>query len=420
MVAYGTTLGLDVRGVDLMARAYEEFTGSKLVGKAAAAPPLSAPVTTVAQATTQALLARLRAESAAAQIPAAEAAIVAADLTKAAAAQSSGDVATAYGLAVDGYSVLQRAIGAARTNASIAAGGVAAARDAMRADVAALRARAAEVLRAGSDVASLNVVAQLNAPFALGWTTFADSVLAGIETGLADGSITTAGYVVTGAAIAEQRASIEVFQPDALAMNRAAPNPNVQTVHPPAEFVSGYTTFLVRAAQANLDYFRDVISRNRVAKTDAKGNPAFTVLALDALAASAATIQPGIQAIDDEIRQSALAVTAFIIGTGLVANTSDKGISGSGEGVDAITTVDSPGLVLSVTSSARLVEEYAGALSTRSIDTGAQLWSARWGVATATALNGSGRDAMGEVIALNELWYDDVSMAMLWAGTTPE
>ncbi|MFM8861253.1 MAG: S16 family serine protease [Acidimicrobiia bacterium] len=420
MVAYGTSLGLEVRGVDTVAEAYEAFTGVQLIPPGTSAPGLSPPVQAAADATTRGLVERLRTQLAATPSTlSGERSIAQRGLASAEAALAAGDLARAYGVAVDACTVLARAEGAAKVDSVIAASGIEGARQALRTDVAALRARAAEVLRSGSQLSGVDAVAQILTPAALGWTTYSDALLAGIDSGLADGSITAVGMTVTGAAIAEQRVSIEVFQADALTMVRSAPNAQVTTVRPPAEFLSGYTDFLIRAGKANAEYYTAVVSRGGSAATDASGQPAFTVLALGALTAAAESIPSGIQTIDDEIRQSALAFTFFVIGTGLVANTSLTGISGSAIGSDAVSTIDIPGLVRSVEEASTLVDVYAAAFVARSIDTGSPLWSSRWGVGAALALNGTGRDATGEVIAQNELWYDVVAMSSLWAATTP-
>lgn len=418
MVAYGSSLGLEVRGVDTLSQAYEAFTGVQLIPAGTSIPTLSAPVTAAATETTIALLDRLRsrARDVARTV---RTGIVDDGIARAEAALSRGDIASAYGIAVDAYTVLVRNEGAARTTALIAADGIERARAALRADIAALRTRAAAALTNGSQVAGADAVVQILTPASLGWTTYSDALLAGIDKGLADGSIGPVGLTVSGAAIAEQEASIDVFQADATKMVRSAPNPQVTTVRPAPEFLSGYTEFLARAGKANADYYTSVVARNRVATTDANGLPAFTVLALQALAIEAERIPTGIQTVDDEIRQSALALTYFVIGTGLVANNPATGISGSGIGADAISTIDIPGLVRSVEEASALVDVYAVAFQTRSVDVGSPLWSSRWGVGAALALNGTGRDAAGEVIAQNELWYDVISMSSLWAATTP-
>lgn len=421
MIAFGTSLGLEVRGVDTVAEAYEAFTGVQLIPPGTSAPGLSPPVGAAAEATTRGLIDRLRARLAAAPstLAGTERSVAQRGLASAEAALAAGDVARAYGVAVDASTVLARAEGAAKVDGVIAASGIEGARRALRADAIALRARAAEVLRSGSQMTGVDAVAQILTPAALGWTTYSDALLAGIDGGLADGSITAAGMTVTGAAIAEQEVSIDVFQADALTMVRSAPNAQVTTVRPPAEFLSGYTDFLVRAGKANAEYYTAVVSRGRSATTDPNGQPAFTVLALGALTAAAESIPSGVQTIDDEIRQSALAFTFFVIGTGLVANISSTGISGSAIGIDAVSTIDIPGIVRSVEEASALVDTYAAAFVARSIDTGSPLWSSRWGVGAALALNGTGRDATGEVIAQNELWYDVVAMSSLWAATTP-
>ena len=417
MIAYGSSLGLDVRGVDTLAEAYEAFTGVKLLPQVGTRSTLSGPVLAAATSTTRGLVDRLRARIASNPIGGPESSIVKNGLATAEAALAAGDLSRAYGLAVDTYTVQMRAEGSSRMRATIASGGTEAARKSMRSDIADLRATAATVLRKGSNVVDADPVNKFFTPTALGWVTYSDALLASIDNSLANGTISPVGYEVTAAAIAEQRASIEVFQADALTVKDAASNPAVTTVRPPAEFLSGYTDFLVRAGKANSDYYTAVVTSGRNSKTDANGQPAFTVLALETLATQAAAIPTGVQAIDDEIRQSALAVTYYVIGMSLVANTPSTGISGSAIGTDAVSTIDIPGLVRSVGDASALVEDYANGFQTRSIDIGSPLWSGRWGVGTAEALNGTGRDATGEIIAQNELWYDVIAMSSLWAAT---
>lgn len=419
MIEYGRTLGLEVRGVQLLTEAYEAFTGVRLAATSRTAVELSPPVVAAARATTTALIDRLRTQSAGASIPAPDAQIVAKGIADASAALAAGDTAGAYGIAVDAAIALERALGTAKVTATIAASGVNAARDALRAEVTSLRARAAEVLRTGSDVAAADPIVQLVTPYALGWVTYADAVLAGIEQGLQSGEITAAGLTVTGAAIGEQRVSIEELQTDALTMVRAAPNPGVVLNRPAEGFLSDYGSFMATAGKANVDYYLSVVSRNRSTRTDANGNPLFNLLALDALGEGAASTPAGVQPIDDEVRQTAIAATYYVIGAGLVSNTSDKGFGGSGIGTDATITTNTDVIEAELDDVSGIIEDYGVALRDRNVDAGSPLWSSRWGLAAARALSGTDRALAGAVIAQNEIWYDVISLASIWAATTP-
>ncbi|MFO1540420.1 MAG: hypothetical protein ACKOTZ_08230 [Chloroflexota bacterium] len=61
---------------------------------------------------------------------------------------------------------------------------------------------------------------------------------------------------------------------------------------------------------------------------------------------------------------------------------------------------------------------YAAALAELGIDPGYSAWSAQWGAAVAGALAGTPRETAGAVLALNELWYDAITVLMLHAIAT--
>ena len=112
-------------------------------------------------------------------------------------------------------------------------------------------------------------------------------------------------------------------------------------------------------------------------------------------------------------------MTYFVFGAGLVSNTGANGIIGNGIGADTRSTVTIPGLINAVVLADSNVSAQAGLLATQNVYPAYPRWSANWGVAAANALNGTGRDAAGEYLALNELWYDVINCSVLYAATTP-
>ena len=412
MVEFGRTLGLDVQGVQDIAQAYGIFTGETVYPPSTPAPPLQPVTTTLAASQTTRLLERIRSES-----TASTSASILNELGQATAALASGDVGRAYGLGVDTYTLLVRENATAAINATTASQGQTAALASLKKSSTELEVLSSAAIKAASNVTGIDVVAQLSLPFAMGWFTWADAILEGTTNALSTGAITPNSYAITAAALAEQKAAIEVFGPDALEMVRTTPNPSVKTTTPAPDFLSSYTDFLIVDGNANKDYLAAVIGSRGT--TDANGAPVFVALGLNALSSTVAATPTGTQSVEEEIQQSAVAVTYFIFGTGLVSNTGANGIVGNGVGADTRSTVTIPGLINSVVLADSNVTAQAGLLAERNVYPAYPRWSATWGVGAANALNGSGRDAAGEYLALNELWYDVINCSVLYAATTP-
>ncbi len=412
MVEFGRTLGLDVQGVEDVATAFTAFTGETIYPPATPAPAPTPATTALVTKQATRLLDRIRTES-----TASTSASIIVQLGQASAALASGDVAKAYGLGVDTYTLLVRENAITNINSSFADQSPSGQLATLKEMSKALELFSSAAIETTSNITGLDPVAQLSLPFAMGWFTWADAILEGTSSALAAGSITPNSYGITAAALAEQQAAIEVFGPDAIEVVRSTPNPAVTTTTPPPEFLSGYTNFLVTAGSANLDYLSAVIGSK--ATTDSNGNPVFVALGMNALSATVEATPADTQPVNEEIQQASVAVTYFIFGTGLVSNTGANGIIGNGVGADTRSTVTLPGLINSVLLAESGVAALVDLLASRNVDPASARWSAQWGVAAANALNGSGRDAAGEYLALNELWYDAINCSVLYAATAP-
>ena len=417
MVAYGASLGVEVQGVRDVAQAYATFTGATV------APPIDGrytdpPVVTAAGTKTAiALLARLDAvlaESGA--LPAVES--LRAERDRMRSALSADRPAEAYAIGYDAYTRLveeREADGCSRRRVEQ---GDDAVRAGLLSEAKSLRKLADTILDTGTQVDGLDAVAQLSVPFALGWTTYADAVVAGIETSLTGPAPPTpAAYCRVAAALAGSRVDMEVFQPDALAIVAATPNPTVPTIRPAPEFLSQYTEFLVAAGDANRDYFSKVLRRGSSELTTASGEPPYLELALDSLATATQSGASSTPTISEEIRRSAMAITYFVVGVGLVADTQSYGLSDPGISGDPSPATDEALMQNAIDGAAWNVNSYSLALDARSIIPGVPAWSARWGVAAANPTTDPARRVAGRVTALNELWYDVVNSAVLYAAT---
>lgn len=412
MIEFGRTLGLDVRGVEDIATAFTAFTGEPIYAPAPPAPGFSEATLATARVQTARLLERIRTE-----LTPTTSSTITSDYAQASAAFTAGDLARAYGLGVDTYTLLARENATASISEIMSTGGQPAALERLKRQTDELEVRSSLALTTLSSIEGLDNVAQLSLPFALGWFTWADAILEGISRALKAGSITPNDYAITAAAIAEQQTAIDVFGPDAVESVRTMLNPKVTTNTPPAEFLSDYTDYLVQAGIANKEYLNIVVGAK--ALTDSNGAPNFVALGLNALTVTVESTPSGVQSFNEEIQQSAVAVTYFVFGTGLVSNTGANGIIGNGVGADIRSTVTIPGLINSVLVADSGVKALVDLLAVRAIDPSYPRWSSAWGVAGANALNGTGRDAAGEYLALNELWVDGINCSMLYAATSP-
>ncbi|CAB4607702.1 unannotated protein [freshwater metagenome] len=421
MVEFGKTLGLDVRGVRDIGEAYAVFVGHPIAPPSTGVYTSSPAVEAAARATTERLVTRLSdsLKSAPTTIDPLLRGEVVVESDEAAAALQAGEIAKAYGLANDGYTRLVRAIGFARANALFAAEGANAVRDDLLAQAAELRKIAAATIARDSQADSLDPVAQLTVPFAMGWVTYGDAVLAGIEKSFEPGNaVSPASYTTTAATIEEQRAGIEVFHPDAMEVVRATPNSNPATRKATVTFLSSYTNFLVQAGDASLAYYETVVKRGAGSSASEQGMPNYAFLASSVLKETNSAINPDEQDLDIEVAQSAEAITYFVVGSALVAGAQAFGLTGLGIGSDPTRVADSILMANSVAVASASVNDYALSLSGNGIDPGYPAWSAQWGTSLALATAGTTRTGAGSLIALNELWYDFINCAVLTAAST--
>ena len=412
----GKELGITIVSVPTLAQAYEAFTGTSFAPEVPVPYWLPPSVTSAAHATAQAMVARL--DEAIAQAPAdlpdrATYEQQAADVRVALAA---GDDATAYGMGADGYLGVVRASAEAKMLATIRKEGLRAANAQIRADAQTGIDDATTTIRSGAVTTGLGLEQQLCLPSALAWPTEASARLTVLLTDLpaaADESTLTLAARI----IAEQRASIDAFLPDALAVVRAMPSKTALPEESTIEFLSQYTNFLVRAGDANLAYL-DVTSGGRSPSAAGSDLPSVVPVVAE-LSNLTKQIPLDEQPLAQEIEQSSAAMTYFVVSTSSIAATQAFGLNDFE--LDGADTADYPGaLTAAVGTGLATVNGFASQLGQRGLDAGYPVWSATWGSAAERALTARERATAGGVLALNEIWYDSISVLMINAAPSPQ
>lgn len=326
-------------------------------------------------------------------------------------ASRAGDVNTGFALAVDALDVLERWRGETVFAALASESGVTTARSALLSEVTSSRAAINEQLAAAlAQTATYNEAQSLSFPGAVAWLTYARSIFVSLEEALTDSALDEqpellASYAGLAAQVAAESAS--VFPASTLVLE-ALPQPTLRTSESVSEFVSGYTNFLVAAGDANLAYLRDVAG---LTEEEQRNLPVTDLVPVAfALADEATAIEPKVQAIEVELEQSSVAMTYYVVTTSLVTAVQVFGDPDMWLDPEQAQTGANAYVGDSIMQSNRLTASYASSLLPEGLNAGFPFWSAEWGTAAYEALSAQERDATGASIALNELWYDVITV----------
>ena len=403
LIAYGKSLGMDVRVVKDIAQAYYEFTGKTVVPQPRVAPTITPRARQVAVRTTRSAVAALRREFAAGDnlIPAADRPAIRATVTRASDALASGRTALAYGLAVRGTYQVKRALAAGASRALVADKGVAAARAALRDEVSTLLATANREIDAQSDPSGLTTGQRLALPAALGWYVYSKAILTSFGKSLGPKSTWGAAELEDAArVVGDVEASLLRFGPDAVAMVKASPGAATADDAATVTFLSGYTNFLVRAGDANRDYYVTV----DYGQLESGGGPNDIAPVLAAMSEIIRTTPTDENSLDQEILQAANAVTYYVLGATVVSGRS-FGMQGFGQGEDP-SAIGAPALLAdSVKQASATVYWWSADLQPKGVNLSYPLWQRQWADAVFAAYAGTPTGPAAGTIALNELWY---------------
>jgi hypothetical protein len=331
-------------------------------------------------------------------------------------ALAGGDATAAFGRATDASLQAARMIAGVEAQTRLQSGGVEATRQWLLDDIATLRTRIASTIARSAMVEGLPVEQQFAVPTALGWLTYSDGVLGGIQNLLTGPqALPSSELFLAASAIADQRLSLDAQFPSAMTIVRSMPSTHPSQAQQVASFLDGYSDFLVRAADANLGYADAVLApgtpSGSLLSTNRQQDPSFRLLesTVKTLARQADGIKPGAESIEQEVIDAAHALSHFVASGSLIAAIQDFSMVGFGIGEDA-DVVTSTSLNAAVYSGAATVSEFAALLAADDYDSGYAAWSAAWGTAAWEALSAQDRAGAGAVLALNEIWYANVNV----------
>lgn len=418
--ALGRSLGVTVRTVRDINEAYAAFTGKTIAPPVARAAVLTPRARATAVATTRRTLQAARGDlrRTAALVPAAQRALLAAELDEAQRALEGGRPGDAYGRVVDATYRIGRISARARVREMARAEGIDAVRTAITADVRAVLAQADTLVERQSDPAGLRVEQWLSLPSAMGWAVYAQGVLQAMDTALSappaipDEAARLARLADMAAVLEDQRASVDRFGPDAVAMVRASPSRTTVPEDVATRFMDGYSTFLSRAGSNSKALYMTQKAGLDTATMDA--TDIYPVLV--ALGDEAEDAAMSATSLRQAITQSAYATTYYVLGTTLVSGDA-YGLTGFGLGEEAGRAFTPELLRNAVESGEDLIDGWTAFLQWSGQNMGYPLWQRDWSMGIYEALRGTRREESGATIALNEVWYAVMNNLMVRAAS---
>jgi len=416
-VQVGERLGLTVRAVGNVQEAFTLFTDGKYAYPAAPAFVLPPAVKALAARQTEELLALL--DDQGTSLPASEQTdAMRGLLAQATAAAKSGQSATAYGIGMLGLNLANRERASAQAQEQVAASGVAGAATWLTDWVQRSTAANAAALTQGIQLGNgMGYEQQMTLPNALTWLVYNDAILASVRQQIDAGELGAESIDRYARILADVDAAIDVYAPNQLAIVQASPAQPSAGEGQVATYLSSYTTFLVRAGQAQQNYVQQVVMRGQDPVAIARENDVGMLLPVVLnLGAAAAAIPTSTDSLSDELLQATVAVTYYVATTSLIAAVQTFGIDQTGIGAEP-TTVEQPEvLVASVTTSKNAVDQVAALLGQRALDASLPVWGAEYGAGAAEALDDTPQLAAAKVLALNELYFDAITVFMLQSG----
>lgn len=417
---FASSLGLDVTFVRNIEEAYEEFTGESLletphssVYRVSDYPQLDLAQGGAARQLNEDVEKRLSEFPDAPQL-------VRDQLNASEYARQSGDLTTAFALAVDALNILERWQGENRIKELVQDEGSNQARLTLAEIVASENDKIDIQLKDQlSTVQSFNPAQSLAFPAAVSWLTYARAIFVSLEDALADPGLNDDAELLAsyGALVAQVAAESSLVFPASMEVLDAVPEPSLQTHHPVNTFMSGYTNFLITAGDANLTYLQEVIG---LSKQDELYVTDLAPVAF-ALADEVHTTETDTQSSAAEIEESSLAMTYFVVTTSLVTGVQVFGSTDMWLNAEHARTGANEYVEGAISQSNSLISQYADLLLSDHLNAGFPVWSAQWGSAAFDELSVQGREARGASIALNELWYDVITVLAMnaFAGQDP-
>jgi len=341
--------------------------------------------------------------------------VIESDLAAARGDLEAGDPASAYARATTALFAVGRAITVDKYQELLRNQGLDAAKANLADDIVVALAAAESAIARGSDVSGLGMESALSTPTALAWSAYARAALRALLVAVPDVS-DDEQLLAAVTVLSEQSLSVEYLQQDALDVVRSMPSRALPSEQQLADFLSGYTNFLVRGARANAQYITDVVLPSVPAASVGIDDVRSLAPIIGQLAQETATIDVATEGIREEIAQAASAITDFVTTTAFISATQGFGVDGFSMVTQAPTITDESAVRVAFDTSRQMVADSASLVSAQGLDAGYAVWSAEWGSSAFNELAREGRAGTGAVLAFNELWFDVINLQMIYAS----
>lgn len=407
---YGSSLGVAVRGVDSIAEAYPVFTGHAISAEGTlSTADLLSPIADTATIVTSALIRETQIVLNAVVREKARSAIDE-ELQSARTALENNDYPAAYGLAADTYKRSVRQLATERTASRIRIEGSESVRSALLADAAATRSQALAIIAATRAMPDLGQGQQALLPTTLRWAVLADAYAGAILDRLAI-SVADDVLIAAGLTLAGQRAGLDQFLPDALQILESMSNSPAVDAASAADFASGYSHFLLAAADANSTYLDAVFGPSYLE------NPSDTgfIAAAEQQLASRATHLPSDEApLGEQVEGVAQAIAYYLLSAARVDALQVFGTDGFGSSVTY--AEDAPAMERDIAATATMIDAGVESLERQAVDICGAAWSAAWAKGLSQHQSATQNALSANVFSLTELWFSSVSVQMLTAA----
>ena len=409
-VVYGSSLGVEVRGVDSIAEAYPIFTGHSISAEGTlSTTELLSPIADTAAIVTGALLRKAQI-ALDAFVSGKARSIIDVELQTARAAFDNGDYPTAYGLAADAYKRSVRQLAREKTLSRIRVDGSESVRLTLLVDAAATRSQTQATIVETRAMPDLGQGQQALLPTTLRWAVLADAYAGAVADRLANG---VADDVLVAAALtlAGQRAGLDQFLPDALKILDSMSNAPAVDAEFAADFASGYSHFLLAAADANSAYLDAVFGPYQ------KENPTDTgfIAAAERQLALRATKLPSDEApLGEQVEGVATAIAYYLLSAARVDALQVFGTDGFGSSLTY--AEDAPAMERDIEATVGLINAGVESLKNLGVDIGGAAWSAEWAKGLSQNQSATQNSASANAFALTEIWFSAVSVQMLTAA----
>lgn len=326
---------------------------------------------------------------------------------------STGKSARAYGNSVFALTQLVRAQASSNAAASIDKDGVQVTRDLLIDQAESVLERAQLTLDEAATTPVRGLSQCFALPTALGWSAFAEVTMEGVLDELAD-STDEGTLAEMAASIAESELGVDVFLPQAIGVVQSLDVGGGEDCNETAQHLSGYSRFLVQAADSATTYLTNVLGTS-LEDVELKQDYTSGALAADEMAEG---VTPEVNSYSSEARQLTLALTYFWLTSYAVSAQQAYAVM-PGESPGDFAAMRQQAMDISVDQTWWFIKYRAEILTDQGFDTGAPIWSARWALEQSLTQRGSPYSTDANWLALGELWYDGIQVTNMLSYLAP-